>query len=201
MSALQKYREEQKFLFNFKQKYSKLIEIDDTKRRQWNLIHFMKKRLLFDVINKTSEEISEIDGIFRFRCYIFRPIEEFRSEYEIETISFQNSLDIIKLESDSSLQNTMKQSLNDERRKSLKIMIIHGLIIKYPIMLDLRLYGLDPNMPIMYDDEIYHLDDDTQDRLRREYEKVNPSTLAGEKFFQIIKHSKALCAYYNKSKV
>jgi len=195
---LNKYRKEQQILYNFRTKYSKLIELNNEKRKSWNFTNFFRKRLFYDTVNKIDDEI---DGIFRFRCYAYELDDEMYMSLKSLLDIFNDQMHIISIENDSELKSILSSSLEIEKEHQINSLISTSKLIKVPVIFDMRLYESCSDKPINIDGKMYYLDINTQKKLKMEYNKVNIVNLSGEKFIQMIKHSKALCKYYEKIKI
>jgi len=190
--GLQEYRDIQKRkndeeikLEKIKLKYKDMLELDKTKRSAHQLTRFIRRKLLFHPINLSDDEIMQIPGIYRFRCYVYCN-DELDTLNELHEIQKQ----IIENEHDLSMKNIMKISLEGEYLKKYNTIIKSPLTIKYPIMLDLRIYGEATDMPIQVLDKIIFLDTMTKERIKNKYLLINPNTIMGERFNQLIEWSK-----------
>lgn len=194
---LSKYRKEQQFLYNFKQKYSKLIELDDAKRKKWNFANFFKKRMLYDTVNKID---NEVDGIFRFRCCAYETTDDFCSKIKTILEVYNDQIHTVDLEDDPEIKSILKSTLESEKEYQINLLISTSNLVHQPVIIDMRLYESCSDKPINIDGKMYYLGIDEQHRLKKSFNKVNIATLSGEKFIQMIKHSRALCKYYEKIK-
>ncbi len=194
---LSKYRKEQQFLYNFKQKYSKLIELNDDKRKKWNFTNFFRKRLFYDTINKIDVDV---DGIFRFRCYAYETTDDFCSKFRTILEIYNDQMHSVNLEDDSEIKSILKSTLESEKDHQINLLITTLNLVHQPVIFDMRLYESCSDKPINIDGKIYYLGTGEQNRLKNSFNKVNMTTLSGEKFVQMIKHSRALCKYYEKIK-
>lgn len=194
---LSKYRKEQQFLYNFKQKYSKLIEINDVKRKNWNFTNFFRKRILYDTVNKIDDDV---DGIFRFRCYAYVTTDDFCSKFRTILEVYNDQLHTVDLEDDIEIKNILKSTLEAEKDHQIKLLIESSNLLKQPVIFDMRLYESCSDKPINIDGKFYYLGINEQNRLKNSFNKVNITSLSGEKIVQMIKHSRALCKYYEKIK-
>lgn len=194
---LQEYRKKQNLLFNLKKKYSVLLELNKNKRYEWILTNFAKKRILFSVCNMSNEEIKEIPSIYRYRCYLYEP-----NQVELFNLNclFESQMEIIKNENDRELKEILLETLIETRKKQMNELLKAPQTQKIPIMLDLRIYGNDPTLPIIFEEKIYELDELTKVNIKLTYDKVNESTHTGQRFRQMINHSKILRNSYNKIK-
>lgn len=174
-------------------KYANLIELDFTKRMATRIVRFMKKYLFINPININHDDIEKIPGIFRFRCYVYD------NDSRIDEIehTFIEQLDVITCcGEDAETTQILRESLLIDKNTKLQKLLASNSIMKYSIMLDLQIYGIDANFPVSINDKTYKLDDFTKEKLKIAFNKINPSSLNGEKFIQMINHSKALCATY-----
>lgn len=194
---LSKYRKEQQFLYNFKQKYSKLIEFNDAKRKKWNFTNFFKKRMLYDTVNKIDDDV---DGIFRFRCYSYETTDDFCSKFRVILEIYNDQIHTVNLEDDPEIKSILKSTLESEKDHQINLLIATSNLVNQPVIIDMRLYESCSDKPINIDGKMYYLGIDEQYRLKKSFNKVNIATLSGEKIVQMIKHSRALCKYYEKIK-
>jgi hypothetical protein len=192
------YRQQQKFLYNWKEKYSKLIEFDPIKRNVGRLVNFAKKYIVYVPCNLSECMINEIPGIYRFRCYVY----DTQAEMDILNEIYTTQSDIINLEPDIDIRCGLIESLKKEINDQKKCLINSKSSIKYGILLDLRNYlhvlsDMNPDVCVFFDNKLFTLDDVTARRLRNQCEKINPNTVRNDKFIQMINHSKALSKTYN----
>jgi hypothetical protein len=114
---------------------------------------------------------------------------------------FNEDMKSIENESDDYLKNAMIYSIKDlQKTKFIKI-IQECKITKIPIIINLSIHGYNPDIPIFYNNIIYQLDEFTKDKIKETFERINPNTLKGERFYQMINHSKILKDSYNKKDV
>lgn len=194
------YRKQQKFLYDWKEKYSKLIELDPIKRNAGRLVNFIRKKILYHPFNLSESMINEIPGIYRFRCRIYDTHAEINMLNDI----YNSQAQIIALESDASIKSTLIESLKKEIDDQKKNLINSKSSTCYEVLLDLRnyLYVLSDtsNIYVYFDDKIFILDDSTAKRLREQCAKINSKSIKGEQFIQMINHSKALSQTYRADK-
>ena len=188
-------RKKQAFIFNLKRKYSKLLEFDKTTRTEWRLTNFAKKKVLFTVCNLSDSEIKEIDGLFRYRCYLCE-----LDDTEVATLNsiFEAHMEAIKYEKDDAIRSVLLDSLMETRKQQMRELLQSSTTLKFPVMLDLRIYGPDPSIPVMFNDKLYELDEITKENIKASFERINPATLKGERFKQMLNHSKILRDSYDK---
>lgn len=193
------YRKNQDILYNFSKKYSKLIELDLYKRSASRLVNFVKKYMLFNPLNISPEDIAEIPGIYRFRCYMYGG-----NEIDLINEMFNTRTHLLNEETDYEMREILNESLIIERDKQFKNAIKNNYIHGMPIMLDLRYgksyinnYGI---AEILFDDQYYYLEKSVTNRMINQSDKVNLSSIRGERFGQMINHSKALAITYAKNK-
>jgi hypothetical protein len=196
MNDITVYRQKQAFRHYLSTKYSKLLEFNKKTRSEWILTNFARKKILFNVCNMSESEINEIEGIYRFRCYIieFDEIELFElNEF------FNTQMESIHFEPDEEIKNILLKSLMDER-----IVQMHNLgkskkSLRIPIMLDLRLYGQNPDIPFYFGDKVYELDGFTKANIARSFGLVNPTSVTGERYKQMLNESKIIRdSYFNE---
>lgn len=184
--------------YYLQQKYGKLLEFDKEKRSLWRIINFLKKKVFISVCNLTDEEIKEINGVYRYRCFL----NEFD---EADLLSLNEVFDIqmesIKFEPDESIRKIMLDTLIEERRVQMNDLIKSSKTMRYPVMLDLRIYGPNPDMGVTFSDRIFELDDTTKLHIRNTYERINPSSIVGERFIQMLNHSRILRNSYAMSSI
>jgi hypothetical protein len=205
MEGILEYRAKHKLLFEkknrqeyLKNKYAQLIELDPIRCAVGRIVKFVKKYLLIAPINIDSAKISEISGIFRFRCYVYDIDCELSSIQE----TFSSQIEAISCcDEDYDVKQIMKESLAIDKNILMQQLLESNSMIKYPVMLDLQIYGIDPNAYVFFNDNKYIIDDFTRIKMINIYNRVNPYTLTGEKFIQMLNHSKALCLSFIKSKV
>jgi hypothetical protein len=207
MEGLTEYRERQKILFyqkkqeeekktrlaNIQNKYKDILEFDPIKRSNCRIVNFLKKHFFIKPKNISQLDIDEIPPLFRYRCYVYDIISELETIDEIYQMQLKNIND----DDDEIFKDTIKESLLDEKNKMLTHLFASQTTTKYPVLIDLRIYGSDTSTPIYFNDNMYYLDEITRKKISKIYNKVNPSTLIGEKFNQMIEHSKALCATFH----
>jgi hypothetical protein len=185
-SDINQIRTKQKFLFYFKHKYSQLIELDLIKRSVSRIINFSKRYVLFPVINQ--EQVKNILGIHRFRCYVIQiPLEEqekinkINENYNIQKI-------VIDTEEYGELKEVMLKSLEEDNNNQINNIMNKTNGHKIPMMIDLSNTIINNNII---------LDGKTQNKLSEHVNKINIYSLSGERFMQMINHSKALTKIYN----
>ena len=196
------YRQQQKFLYNWKAKYSKLIEFNPIKRNAGKLVNFAKKYIVYAPCNMSEDMINEIPGIYRFRCYVY----DTQAEMNILNEIYTTQLDIINLEPDIGIRHSLIESLKKEINNQKKYLINSKSSIQYGILLDLRNYlhvlsDMNSDVCVFFDNKIFTLDDITVERLRNQCEKINPNTLKNDKFIQMINQSKAQSKTLLKTKI
>lgn len=187
------YRQLNAFKFYLKTKYSKLLEFNKQTRDEWRLTNFVKKYVLFNVCNFSESEINEISGIYRFRCHVYEydeiELSEINQSYEIQK-------DAIDTETDQQLKQILQLSLEDEKTKQIKNLSKSKKTIKLPVMIDLRVYGPNPDIPICIGDKIFYFDDKTKTNIERSFNLINPNSLSGDRFCQMLNVSKILRDHY-----
>lgn len=196
-TGLEEYRKRQDFLFKLKRKYSTLLELDKNKRNEWILTNFVKKHFLIPTYNLTTEEIKLIPSIYRYRCYLYEFNEN--EMLELDTMC-EDQMNLIRNEFDREIKTVLLESLLEERKKKIDQLRKSTNTQKIPIMLDLRIYGNDPTLPICFEDKVFELDDITKDKIKIAYSKVDERTHQGQKFIQMLNHSKILRNSYNNIK-
>ena len=154
-SQLEKYRKDQQFLYNFRSKYSKLIELNDEKRKKWNFTNFFKKRLFYDTVNVIDDDV---DGIFRFRCNAYEINEELDIKIKSILDIYNEQLHIINLEDDKDMKVILTTSLEQEIEYQILSIICSADTKKCYIIFDMRLYESCSRRPIIIDGNKYYLD-------------------------------------------
>lgn len=192
---LMQYRKKQELLYNLKRKYSLLLELNKSKRQEWILTNIVKKRILFEIWNLTNEEINEIPSIYRYRCYLYEPNDDELLNFNL---MFDQHIDAINNETDSQIKKILLESFTDTKNLEFIQLIKSNRTQKIPIMLDLRIYGKEPTLPVVFGDKIFYLDDITKKHIKSSYEKINPLSIIGERFSQMIQHSKIIRDSYQK---
>lgn len=191
------YRQKQAFKHHLLTKYKKLLEFNKQTRDEWRLTNFAKKKILFDVCNLTQQEINQIEGKYRFRCYIidYDDVELFEI---LEFFEIQK--EAINLEEDNDLKNIMLESLQEEKNNQVHKLSKSKKSIRLPVMIDLRVYGLNPEMPICVNNKLYYFDDKIKQNITRSFNLVNTETFSGENFEKMLKVSKILRdSYFNET--
>lgn len=208
MDGLAEYRERQKMLFykkkedearqirleHIKNKYKDILEFDPIKRSNYRIVNFLKKHFFIKPINTSQIDIDDIPSFFRYRCYVYDIESEIRA---IEDL-YESRLNIIDEDDEELFKESLKESLLNEKNKFITDLLNSSTVIKLPILIDLQIYGTDPKTPIYFNDKMYYLNESTRKKISIAFEKINPSSLRGEKFKQMIEHSKALCETYKK---
>jgi hypothetical protein len=215
MNELQSYRNRQATLYNLKQKYSKLLDFDKISRSANRICNFIKKYVLFDVCNISDEQLHEINGIYRYRCYVYDidicEIDNVNAivNAQIESLSYDenNDLDVdldIGLSDDSDTNKRKKIDIDDinresyislifdERRMRMDNLTNSSTTIKYPVLLDLQLYGPNIDMGVYIGDKSCYLKEDTKLKIKKAYAKTSMESITGERFHQMIQYSKVL---------
>jgi hypothetical protein len=194
--ALQQYRKKQEFLFNLKKKYSKLLEFNKKERNNWRLSNAFRRKLLFSVFNISDEEIKTIPGMYRYRCYLY-DVDE--TELLLLNSAFDAHSESIRYEQDLSVRSVLLESLVETRKLQLTELFNSDKTMKIPVLLDLRIYGMDPDTPIFFGDKVYNLDEITKSKIKKSHEKINSVTIKGERFIQLMNHGKILRdSYWNE---
>lgn len=194
-NELVSYRKKQEFLFNLRKKYSNLLELDKNKRTEWRLTNFAKRRIVFQVLNLGDDEIKNINPLYRYRCYLYEP-----DDIELTNINliYDEYMESIKHETDEGIKKIMIESLAETRKVQMSSLLRSKKTLKIPVMLDLLVYGKDPDIPIIFGDKIYQLDEITKEHIKQSFERVNPMSIRGERFIQMLNHSKVLRDSYWK---
>lgn len=195
-SELQKIRREHEIMFNFREKYSKLIEINREKRSLERIINFVKRYILLNPVNISESEIRMIPSLFRFRCYVYDVSEEAKKIDD----DYSEQLKHISDENDIITQEILRESLEIDRQVKIFDIYKSKNIIKYPILLDLTLYGYDQSILVNVNGILYNLDEQTKQRIRTEFSKIDTSSIKGQKFEQLIRHSRAVVGAFILSK-
>lgn len=197
MHQLSNYRKKHELMYNLRQKYSDLLEFDKIKRSASRICNFAKKKILYTPYNSSKNEIGNIPGIYRFRCYIY-DIDEFNEINKHKSIKY----DALKKEKHTKEETDMiKKTIKNYVYMRQKELLDSDMeYIKYPILLDLREFtyiqdDILSDVTVYFCDKLYTLDEMTLERMREQCDKIN-NPLRKEKFLQIINHSKALCKTY-----
>ena len=193
--ALAQYRKKQEFLHKLKRKYSSLLEFDKKKRYEWILTNFAKKKILFQVCNISNDEIKEIPSIYRYRCYLYEIDEE---ELLNLNMIFDSHMEAIKYENDKEIKKILLESLTETRKMQMVQLLHSEKTQRIPVMLDLRTYGNEPTMPIIFGDKVFELDEITREKIKASFDRVNMSSHKGQRFGQMLNHSKVLRDSYQK---
>lgn len=189
---MEEYRKKKALEYKLYSKYSKLLELNPKKRSVYVIQNFIKKKILFDPINVTKEDISFIPALYRYRTFV--------GQYDQETLNIINlTYDQYEEEAKSEITElellTIRLiELKDERKNMINN--VKQTTIKLPILLDLRLYGQDVTQPIVIDDNVYYLDETQQKQILNTYKKISDETTDGKRFQQTLKWSKALSDLY-----
>jgi len=196
------YRKQQKFLYDWKEKYSKLIELDKTKRSAGRIVNFVRKYVLFPPCNLSESMINEIPGIYRFRCYVY----DIQTEMDLLNDIYNSQAELINLESDINVRHSLIMTLKNEINNQKKYLINLKCSARYGILIDLRnylyiLFDVTSDIYVSFNDKNFILDDATAKRLIQQCEKINPNSIRSENFMQMINHSKALSQTYNLDKI
>jgi hypothetical protein len=191
------YRQKQKILHGWAEKYSKMMEFDPIKRHAGRIVNFVRKRMLYDPCNISEECIKQIPGFFRFRCYVYDMDEELSVLNEI----YLTQMDVINSEQNEEIKKVLTESLISEIDKQKENLRNSKNSVKYPIMLDLRDYidtekESTSDVSVFFDNKLFMLDENTAKRLHRECEKTNTKHLKYEQYMQMLNYSKALSATY-----
>lgn len=196
---MNEYIQKQQFLYYLRTKYSKLIELNKEKRTIYRIQNIIKRKILFDTCNLSCNEIKEIPPIFRYRTYV----HELGDVMNIINEIFDIQEELINDETDMDVKRALLVSLVQEKNKQIDELQKSAKTIKIPVMLDLRIHAVNYNLPIVMENNLYYLDQTTKDNIEKSYSKINPNTLAQERFVQMLEYSKALRDEYcltNKNK-
>ena len=193
---LELYRQKNKRRFELMNILKNKLEFDDLKRNVYRIKSFIKKYILFTPCNISDDEIRNIPGIYRFRCYVY----DFELEISMIDELYENELNIIMTSSDQELRNALIFDLNESISSQKKQLYdtINENTLKYPIMLDLRNFINSDlkNISIHFNNQTFLLDDKTTERLNKQIAKVSQSEHQFERFQQLLNYSKVMCESY-----
>lgn len=192
------YRKTQQFLYNLKKKYSSLIELNKYQRNAYVLQNFFKKYILTPVCNLTKEEISMISGKYRMRCDAIYLNDDLKMIYDNINSDYHEKVCQANKENNSELKKIILESALTYKNDFIQSLFTSSANIKLHIMIDLTKYGINPDGKIYTNDSICYLDKINRERVKKAYDKINPETISGERFDQLLKCSKELCKFYNK---
>lgn len=194
MDDLLAYRRNQqnKFrLLEIGKKYADLIRWLFLKKEQkapYIITIFIRRKILVTPINEVDDSIP---GLFRLRCHVYDQalVAMINENHLLRTLEIEN-------ESNTDVRNIMMQTYIQDTTKFLK----ENSQISYLVVIDLRIYGLDPDIPIMIENDLFQMDSFTKQKIVDSYNRINPVTISGERYQQMINWSKALCQAYNQLK-
>ncbi len=91
------------------------------------------------------------------------------------------------------------QSVEPEEREILEIELLSSINNNNPeyIMIDIDIYAQGNNIPVRYNEDIYYISTQEMYKLKRVWDKINPTTDVGKKFHTMLDWSKELCKAYN----
>lgn len=172
-----------------KDKYSKLIVLDYIQRSAARIQSFVKRY----VFKTTYINNEKIPGIFRKRM----PITELNL-LDSETQKLIDETSPIDMFNDddmnADIRDILKESLKDSIKKTTNYPIIGY------VMVDMRLYGNIPELQF-YIQELNQqctFTHDQQSYLKHLWNKINPETIDGLRFNQMIDASKELVLLFNQ---
>lgn len=176
-----------------KEKYASLIDLNKPRCAATRIVRFAKRHFFVEPLNLDSTEIKFIPPIYRFRCsvYIGDEMKEIDSIYNARLAALES-------EEDEIMKSIMKESAEIEWKND--ILLAKQNMNKINIMLDLRIYGMDPNIPVYLGEDIIELDIDTKNKIKKSYYKVIPDSPSLERFEQLVDWSKCLSQVYAQIK-
>lgn len=160
------YIRKQKILNNMRKKYKNAFEFDKKKLAAIKIVRFVRKKILFRVINYTDKELKQIPGRFIMR---------------------------VKLTCDNLIPPDDKYSSDPEMELALRRSMNFQNVPPIPIALDMRYYGLKPHFPIFLHKTPYYLNNYQIAKIKKSWRKVDPETPTGIHFKQDMEYYKALC--------
>lgn len=174
----QKYEkiQRQKYLHD---KYKNLLEFDPTKRSASRIVNAVKRYILHDPIN--IDQQNTIPGLFRLRL-LMSELNKFPLDIQ------RDILNNISQGHDTVTTNSLIQSFKDSTAL-------------YWIVIDLRIYGPYPEIPIQLDnsDKVLYLSDEQINKVKSTWDKINPNSISGIRFQQMLDSSKTLSTLYHLS--
>jgi hypothetical protein len=190
-NPLEQYRREMAFKNYMRLKYAKLIEFDKTKRTVGRIQSFIKKKVLYDVVNMCKEDIDLIPGIYRFRFHMPK-----LDDLDLINQMYDTQLNELVSIHDIQIRNVRKMEIEDERNSILSCMLQTATYV--PVIVDIRIYGMDTSIPININGHMYSIPDVHREKITSLYNKLNEESTFGIRFRQMLSASKAIrTAYVN----
>lgn len=205
MDALTEYRNKhaQKIRFiKYKEKYGKLIILNKIERSVCRIQSFIRRYILFNVVNMSDDEIKLIEPIYRYR--MMYSVDKY-NQYgvclkDLQMIYESQKHDVIGL-----YKNTKSKTVLEHMNTQLEILEFDYFeqvrefkkTPKYiPIMINICEY----NKPINIDGVEYYLDEFDCEILKKKFENLSESSTFGVRFRQMLLASKILSDAYTKVK-
>lgn len=178
-------------LAKIKDKYANLLDFNKERRSIYRIQNYIKRHLFKQPFNLMKEEIDDIPGIYRYRTII-------NSNEEEENINEMFNLYYLELENieDPDIKKVQKMHIDEQKKDILSKM--ESISKKYPILIDLRIYGMEPNTPVYIDGKIYMLSEFDKINVKTIFDKINEHNLNGERYLQMLNWSKELCSIYRE---
>ena len=155
-------------LYEIKEKYSNLLIMNKHLLSVVRIQRYLRRHFFHEPINISSDEIKEIQGLYRFRC----------------KISQLNMIDFLD-EKDDDMIISLMNSLNINERSDFWIMI------------DLNIYGEHPDSPIYINDTPYYLSHQQKYKIYNIWNKINPNTRNGIIYNQNLNYQKSMAKDMN----
>lgn len=188
---LDQYRKEMSFKNHMRKKYSKLLEIDKIKLKVARIQSFFRRKVLFDVVNMCKEDIDTIPGIYRYRFYIPK-----LDDLDLINQLYDSQLrELVSIE-DIDIRNIRRMEIESERSNIFSCMLQTATYV--PVIVDVRIYGMNVFMPVYIDGREYNIPDNHKKQITTLYNKLNEESTFGIRFRQMLSASKAIrTAYIN----
>jgi hypothetical protein len=191
IDPLEQYRREMSFKNYMRLKYAKLLEFDKTKRSVYRIQSFVKKKVLFDVVNMCKEDIDLIPGIYRFRFHIPQ-----LDDLDLINQMYDAQLNELVSIHDTEIRNIRRMEIEDERNNILSCMLHTAIYV--PVVVDIRIYGMDTYIPVNINGRLYSIPDAHREKITFLHNKLNEESTFGIRFRQMLSASKAIrTAYVN----
>ena len=192
--SLSDYRNKHRILHAFRTKYKNTFEYNQIQRNAYVIQNFIKRHILFSVDNMSNEEILKINGIDRFRCIVYHIPDHFLSDFLEIMDNYEHNKITCMAETDTCIKHLLLSTLNEDKKKYIDELIKTGQIKKIYIMLNLKIHTFGTIITI--NDKNCYISFETQELIKTNCNKINLETITGEKFIQMLNHSKILCKYY-----
>lgn len=188
LDQISSYREEQKLKYEKKKreeyirdKYQQFAEYDPIKRAARIITNAMKKHLLPTPIN--LDTLATIPGQFRFKLQVT----------ELNTYPLEIQKDIF---------NNITKGYDHTTSKTLLQSLKESYVSLYWIVIDLRIYGPCPEISIYLTelDQMLYLTEDQINKIKSIWINLDPETVNGIRFQQMLDSSKTLAVLYKLSK-